>query len=127
MSETNAEILAIDGTWVLYGLLGGGNINFNLFNIILAKRAKIIGTTLSTRSYDYKVSVKGTIRYKCNKQAELIHDFELQTSKLFETGKLVPIIDTTFNFDQIQKAHKYMEGNKNIGKILIKISDHDEL
>ena len=38
MSETNADLLARDGAWILYGLLGGGNVNFNLFNKLLAKR-----------------------------------------------------------------------------------------
>ena len=38
MSEINADLLARDGDWVLYGLLGGGQVNFNLFNKLLAKR-----------------------------------------------------------------------------------------
>ena len=38
MSEVNADLLARDGEWVLYGLLGGGQVNFNLFNKLLAKR-----------------------------------------------------------------------------------------
>ena len=38
MSEINAEILSRDGEWILYGLLGGGTVNFNLFNKLLAKR-----------------------------------------------------------------------------------------
>ena len=29
MAEINAEILARDGTWVLYGLLGGGSVGFS--------------------------------------------------------------------------------------------------
>ena len=33
MAEINAEILARDGTWVLYGLLGGGS--GRVFKIIL--------------------------------------------------------------------------------------------
>ena len=45
MAQINAEILGRDGTWVLYGLLGGGSVNFNLFNKILAKRAQIIVST----------------------------------------------------------------------------------
>ena len=38
MSEINAEIMSRDGDWILYGLLGGGTVNFNLFNKLLAKR-----------------------------------------------------------------------------------------
>ena len=42
MSEINAEILSRDGDWILYGLLGGGTVNFNLFNKLLAKRYTFI-------------------------------------------------------------------------------------
>ena len=35
MAETNAEILGRDGTWVLYGLLGGGSGGVSIwFNMI---------------------------------------------------------------------------------------------
>ena len=33
MAETNAEILGRDGTWVLYGLLGGGSGGFSKYRV----------------------------------------------------------------------------------------------
>lgn len=41
---------------------------------------------------------------------------------LFATGKLKTIVDSVFTMDQIQLAHKKMESNQNIGKIVIKIA-----
>jgi tumor protein p53-inducible protein 3 len=39
---------------------------------------------------------------------------------------LVPIIDRVFEFEKIAEAHKYMESNANIGKILIKIHNDEK-
>ena len=41
---------------------------------------------------------------------------------LFATGKLKTIVDSVFTMYQIQLAHKKMESNQNIGKIVIKIA-----
>ena len=48
--EQNAKCLAVDGRWVLYGLLGGGEVTGNLLGNLLKKRASLIGTTLKSRS-----------------------------------------------------------------------------
>jgi NADPH:quinone reductase-like Zn-dependent oxidoreductase len=38
--------------------------------------------------------------------------------KGFDEGKLKPIIDRTFPFDQIVEAHRYLETNGQFGKIV---------
>lgn len=48
--EQNVKSLAVDGRWVLYGLLGGGNVSGNLLGNMLKKRASLFGTTLRTRT-----------------------------------------------------------------------------
>ena len=48
--EQNAKNLAVDGPWILYGLLGGGSVTGDLLNYVLKKRASLIGTTLRSRS-----------------------------------------------------------------------------
>ena len=48
--EQNAKSLAVDGRWILYGLLGGGSVTGDLLNYVLKKRASLIGTTLRSRS-----------------------------------------------------------------------------
>lgn len=47
--EKNARSLALDGRWVLYGLLGGAKVDGNLFGQLLSKRAQLIATTLRSR------------------------------------------------------------------------------
>ncbi|WP_076877948.1 zinc-binding dehydrogenase [Alkanindiges hydrocarboniclasticus] len=38
-----------------------------------------------------------------------------------ESGQLSPLIDQVFNFEDIQKAHQYMETNAQIGKIVVNV------
>ena len=52
--EANAELNALDGHWILFGLMGGPNVEGPLLAKILRKRVSLIGTTLRTRSIEYK-------------------------------------------------------------------------
>lgn len=58
---------------------------------------------------------------------EITHDpLRLARAKRFvydglKSEKLVPVIDRVFTFDEVQEAHKYMESNQQIGKIVLKI------
>jgi NADPH:quinone reductase-like Zn-dependent oxidoreductase len=55
---------------------------------------------------------------------ELAHDpvFPKAKQYIFDhlaSGALKPLIDKTFRFDQIVEAHRYMESNAQIGKIVV--------
>jgi NADPH:quinone reductase-like Zn-dependent oxidoreductase len=39
----------------------------------------------------------------------------------FDSGDLRPVIDSTFSLDDIADAHRHMEADANVGKILLKI------
>ena len=78
------EMLKIDGTWVLYGLLSGAKTNLNLASI-LVKRINLISTTLKTRTDEYK--------------SNLVQDFKKTAVSSFTQGTLRPIIYKTFQFD----------------------------
>lgn len=40
----------------------------------------------------------------------------------FRANQLKPIIDRSFNLEEVAEAHRYMESNSNFGKIVLKIS-----
>ncbi|MCB0503997.1 MAG: NAD(P)H-quinone oxidoreductase [Cyclobacteriaceae bacterium] len=103
----NLDSLAIDGRLVLIATMGG--IRLEEFNIrsILTKRLKIQGTTLRARSNAYK--------------QELIQAFSADFLPDLASGKITPIIDSVLDWNDIQKAHKCMEANKNVGKIVLKV------
>lgn len=52
--EKNVNCLALDGRWVLYGLIGGADVSGPLFSKLLFKRGSLITSLL--RSRDNKVS-----------------------------------------------------------------------
>lgn len=36
-------------------------------------------------------------------------------------GSLMPVIDSVFNLEDIAEAHRHMEANKNMGKIVVNL------
>ncbi|XP_036367017.1 quinone oxidoreductase PIG3 isoform X2 [Octopus sinensis] len=106
--EMNVNCLAMDGRWVLYGLLGGRSVNGNLFLELLKKRISLMATTLRTRTDEYK--------------GQLVEAFSQQALSHFERGYLKPVMDSVFPLDQISAAHEKMEANKNMGKIMIRVA-----
>eukprot|EP01138_Halocafeteria_seosinensis_P012003 gb/GECG01012267.1/.p1 GENE.gb/GECG01012267.1/~~gb/GECG01012267.1/.p1 ORF type:complete len:392 (+),score=47.17 gb/GECG01012267.1/:1-1176(+) len=105
--QNNSDVIAQDGRWVLYGLLGGPNIDGPLFGKLLRKRVQLTATTMRTRPLEYK--------------SRLVAAFVDNALPGFVDNQLVPVIDKQFALDQAQDAHDYMESNQNIGKILLKV------
>lgn len=50
--QKNADCMAMDGEWIIYGLMGGSQINGDLLAKVLRKRIQLKGTTLRTRSIE---------------------------------------------------------------------------
>ena len=104
----NIDSLATDGRLVLLATLGGGKVeNFDLRKV-LSKRLQIIGSTLRARSLEYQIA--------------LTEAFSAFAMPGFQQGEIKPIIDKVFDWKEVQEAHRYMEANKNTGKIVLKIS-----
>jgi len=101
----NIDVLAMNGRLVYLSFLGGHRIEEMSLVPILKKRLSIMGSTLRSRSLDYKI--------------ELTKDFADRTSKLFENGMLRPVIDSSFNWANAEQAHLRMQNNKNTGKIVL--------
>lgn len=102
----NIAALALKGTIVQVGLMGGGNTAFNI-GALMPKRARLIGTVLRPRPLEEKIAVT--------------QRFVSEMLPFFEIGKLRPVIDRRFGLDQIVEAHEYMESNANTGKIIIDV------
>lgn len=105
--QQNLNTLSTDGRMVMLALMGGIKTEVNLIPI-LRKRLKIQGSTLRARTLDYKVA--------------LTKDFATFALPLFENQTLRPVIDSVFDWSEVAQAHTYMEANKNIGKIILKVS-----
>ena len=92
--DRNVDALAVGGTIVQVGVMGGGKATFGLGK--LPTRATIVGTVLRRRSL-----------------AEVL--------PRFEEGMLRVVVDRRFDLDDIAAAHVHMEGNANVGKIALDV------
>lgn len=103
--EKNIDALKTDGRIVYLSFLGGHRIENMSLAPILKKRLKIMGSTLRSRTQSYKIN--------------LTQDFTKHTRSLFEEEVLKPIIDKEFDWKETDKAHQYMQDDKNTGKIVL--------
>ncbi len=107
--KKNIECLNEDGRLIILASLGGGTVDEFDLRQILSKRISVIGSTLRSRSLDYQI--------------RLTKDFSSYALDKFNTGKLRPVVGKIFKIEEAAEAHKYMEANKNSGKIVLKVND----
>lgn len=105
--ERNIAALGIKGRIIQVGVMAGKPVPFNV-GALLAKRATITGTVLRARPLEEKIAI--TQRFI----AEML--------PLFDSGALIPVIDSRYGLSQIAQAHAHMAANANVGKILIDIA-----
>ncbi len=103
--DQNLSVLATDGRWVVISILGGSKVEQVDLRMLIKKRIQLTATTLRARSQDYKI--------------RLTRDFSEFALPRFADGRLKPVIDRIFPWEQVVEAHCYMEANKNIGKIIL--------
>jgi putative PIG3 family NAD(P)H quinone oxidoreductase len=100
----SAKVAASRGRLMIVGSLGGGTADFPL-GLVLRKRLVIRGTVLRSRSLAEKVDA--TAR------------FEREIVPLIAGGRLKPVVDSVFPLERIADAHRRMEGNESVGKIVV--------
>ena len=102
--ERNMKSLALAGTLMLIGVMGGIKAELNLATMMV-KRQRIIGSVLRSRPKAEK--------------AAIIEKFEADVLPLFASGKLVPLIDARFPLADAADAHRLMEKGGHFGKIVL--------
>ncbi|XP_008289480.1 quinone oxidoreductase PIG3 [Stegastes partitus] len=107
--EQNVSCLAVDGRWVLYGTMGGRSVDGDLLGKLLSKRGHLLSSLLRSRSLQYK--------------ANLVKAFSRRVLPHFsdQSASLKPVIDSTFSLEDIAEAHRHMEANRNMGKIVVNV------
>lgn len=106
--EPNLQCLATDGRIVLLATMGGSRVaSFNL-RLLFARRAHLMASTLRNRPRDYKV--------------RLTQEFAERFLDDFAEGRLRPVIDRIYDWTEVAEAHRRMEANLNVGKIVLRIA-----
>jgi len=103
----NLHALAPRGRMVLLGTLGGGTGEIDL-GVVMRKRLQIMGSVLRVRPLEEKIAVS---------QA-----WGQQVVPLLARGTVQPVVDRVFALRDAADAHRYMETNANIGKIVLEIA-----
>ena len=98
------ECLAEDGRLVIIAVQGGVKSGFNA-GLVLRRRLTITGSTLRPRSVAFKGAIARALRE--------------QVWPLLESGRVRPVIHSTFAAAQAGDAHALMESNQHIGKIVL--------
>src|SRR5262245_8654045 len=104
--DDNLAALALDGRLALIGFLGGSRGQIDIGQI-LGKRLSVFGTTLRRTPLPQKIAL-----------TEAVAAFALHR---FESGELRPVIDTVLPLEQAAEAHRQMEANSNVGKIVLRV------
>src|SRR5436309_11121777 len=104
--ERNVDLLPVDGRLVQIGTLGGPKAQINMVPV-LQRRLTITGSTLRARS----IAEKGAI-------ARALND---QVWPLLETGTVTPVIHAVFPLRAAAEAHRTMEADTHIGKLVLQV------
>jgi NADPH2:quinone reductase len=96
--------LAPDGRLVLIAFLGGSRSTLDL-RPVLVNRLTVTGSTLRSRP----VAEKG----------RLARALREEVWPLFESGRIVPVVDGTFPLAQAAEAHRRLEAGAHVGKLVL--------
>ncbi len=102
----NLKCMGVDGRLVQIAIQNGPKAEVNLLPLML-KRLTITGSTLRARSNAFKQDIA----------AALLKN----VWPLLESGKIQPVIDSTFVLEDADKAHQLMESSQHIGKIILTV------
>ena len=102
--QDNMRSLALAGTMMLIGVMGGIKAELNLASMMV-KRQRIIGSVLRSRPVAEK--------------AAIIAKFEAAAMPLIASGEITPLVDTTFPLAEAAAAHTLMEQGGHFGKIVL--------
>ncbi len=96
--------MAEDGRLVVIALLGGAKATLDM-GVVLRRRLTVTGSTLRTRSVEFKQAIAQQLLKKI--------------WPLLESEKIKPVIFQTFSLAQAEQAHALMESGAHIGKIVL--------
>jgi putative PIG3 family NAD(P)H quinone oxidoreductase len=100
----NLKVLSVDGRLVLIGLMGGREAQLD-FAQVLGKRIHILGSTLRSRSEQFK--------------ADLLSDLGQHVWPLFAEGRLKPQLAKTFPITEAEEAFAELATNQVSGKVVL--------
>ncbi|MEV4714649.1 NAD(P)H-quinone oxidoreductase [Micromonospora sp. NPDC049374] len=102
----NVAALAADGRLVVIGMQGGRKGELDL-GALLAKRGTVAATALRSRPLEQKAAIVRGVRE--------------QVWPLVEAGRVRPVIDRRLPITDAAQAHRLVESNEHVGKVLLTV------
>ena len=102
--EGNLAALKHRGRLVYIAAQAGARIEVPIWTV-MAKQAVITGSTLRPRDADEK--------------ARIAAEVERVVWPWIEAGKIIPVVDRTFDLQDAAKAHAYLEAGGHVGKVML--------
>ncbi|MGR3563007.1 MAG: NAD(P)H-quinone oxidoreductase [Heliomarina sp.] len=103
----NIKALAEDGRLVQIAFLQGPVAEVN-FALIMVRRLTVTGSTLRPQSVAAK--------------AEIARELREKVWPLLDSGRVAPVMDSSFDFEKAADAHARMESSGHIGKIVLEVA-----
>lgn len=100
----NIKAAAVEGRIVNIAYMQGAKVELNLMPLMM-KRLTLTGSTLRAQSAQVKAQLAQQLREKVWPH--------------FANKKIRPVIEQTFAFEDVAKAHRLMESGTHIGKIVL--------
>lgn len=102
--EASLRVVALRGRVVVVGTTGGSKVEVDL-GLLLRRRIHLFGTVLRSRPLEEKIA--------------LAREFSGAVLPLISSARIRPVVDSTFPFSQVARAHERMEDNGSFGKIVL--------
>ncbi|HBO69671.1 MAG TPA: NADPH:quinone oxidoreductase [Deltaproteobacteria bacterium] len=107
--DQNLRSLARGGRLLVIGMMGGSRAEGIDLARILMNHLSIKGSTLRHLDREEK--------------ERLVREFSAFALPRFADGRLVPVVDSVFDWTDAASAHERMESNANVGKIVLSIPE----
>jgi NADPH:quinone reductase len=102
--DREVKCVSEDGRIVIIAVQGGTKSEFNA-GLVLRRRITITGATLRPRPVAFKAAIAASLKQ--------------HVWPLVESGRIKPVIHSTFAAADAAKAHALMESNQHVGKIVL--------
>ena len=102
----NLAVLKLKGRLVIISLLGGSEATIDLA-VVLGKRLRLVGSLLRSRPLEEKI--------------DIVHAFRRRFWSRLESGAIVPLIHTVLPITAAEEAHRMLDNNENIGKVVLQV------
>ncbi len=102
----NMKALALGGSLIIIGVMGGIKAELNLVRMMV-KRQRIIGSVLRSRPVEEK--------------ARIVAEFTQAVMPRLADRTIEPLIHEVFPLDKVSEAHETMEQSRHFGKIVLAV------